>query len=98
MKDKNSILKENERLSAGDVVQHFKREFVSEEERKARMYLYQILTFAEHTETGEKYVVYRALYGENRVYIRPYEMFMSEVDKSAYPNSTATFRFEKFIE
>ena len=41
---------------------------------------------------------FNSSYGEKKVYIRPYEMFMSEVDKSAYPNSTATFRFEKFIE
>ena len=42
----------------------------------------------------EKCVVYRALYGDNQLYIRPYDMFTSKVDKVKYPNVKQEYRFE----
>lgn len=56
---------------------------------------YQIVCIATDSETEEKMVVYRALYGEGRVWVRPLSMFMSEVDKSKYPDATQEYRFEK---
>ena len=56
--------------------------------------LYLVEDVAIHSETMEKYVVYRALYGENELYIRPYDMFMETVDKEKYPQVNQEYRFE----
>lgn len=55
--------------------------------------LYQVIGVARHSETEEEHVVYRPLYGERGLWIRPLAMF----DETIEHNGTKTKRFT-FIE
>ena len=80
------------RLHAGDIVQHFKRELIKGE--KGTQYLYEIIAVANHTETNEYLMIYKALYGDQLVYARPLDMFLEEVDHEKYPEVKQKYRFE----
>ncbi len=56
---------------------------------------YYVEDVATHSETGDAYVVYRQLYGERRLFVRPLGMFLSEVDREKYPLATQKYRFEE---
>lgn len=88
----------NNRFKDGDIVQHFKREMLSDEERETNKYLYEIVGVALHSETREPMMVYRPLYDDGGMYVRPLDMFLSEVDHEKYPEVKQKYRFEKIGE
>ena len=86
----------NDRIfKPGDIVRHFKRETLGEEDLRANKYLYEIVGVANHSETREEMMVYRALYDDGGMYVRPLQMFMEEVDHVKYPEIKQKYRFEK---
>ena len=75
----------------GDIVRHFKRETV---DPATDRYLYMIVGTATHSETGEQMMVYSPLYGDGGLFVRPLDMFLSEVDHEKYPDIRQKYRFE----
>lgn len=69
-------------LKINGIYKHFKGDY------------YLVKDVAIHSETNEKYVVYQGLYGNCETYIRPYEMFISKVDKEKYPLVKQEYRFQ----
>ena len=55
---------------------------------------YYVMDIATHSETGEQFVVYQQLYGERRTFIRPLDMFASDVDREKYPDVEQQERFK----
>ena len=83
------------KFASGDIIQHFKRETV---DQSSMQYLYEYIGVAMHSETRDRMIVYRALYGEKGLFVRPYEMFFEEVDHEKYPEIRQKYRFEKTLK
>ena len=73
---------EDKRFRLHGVYRHFKGD------------LYILEDAVYHSETKEKMIAYRALYGDNRLWCRPYDMFFEEVDHEKYPKIKQKYRFE----
>ncbi len=69
-------------LKINGIYKHFKGDY------------YLVVDVAKNSETEEKYVVYRSLYGNGDLWIRPIDMFLSEVDHEKYPKIKQKYRFE----
>ena len=57
--------------------------------------LYQVIAVAYDAETEQQVVVYQALYGDYRVWVRPLENFLSRTDREKYPEASQEWRFER---
>ena len=55
---------------------------------------YLVEDLAHDSETDEEVVIYRKLYGDGSLWVRPLSMFLSEVNHERYPNVKQRFRFE----
>ena len=55
---------------------------------------YLVDTLAKACETTEVVVIYRQLYGNGELWVRPLSSFMAEVDRNKYPDVKQVYRFE----
>ncbi len=70
--------------SKGKIFRHFKGD------------LYLVEDFVKHSETQETMVLYRALYGECGLFVRPYDMFVEEVPEGKVNPTGQKYRFQEF--
>lgn len=69
-------------LQIGRVYRHFKGNY------------YLVEGVAQDSETCEPYVIYRKLYDDGGLWIRPVSMFLSKVDREKYPDAAQEYRFQ----
>ncbi len=69
-------------IQLGRVYRHFKGDY------------YLVEAGAHDSETGALCVIYRKLYGDGGLWVRPLSMFLSKVDQEKYPDAQQEYRFE----
>lgn len=70
--------------SKGKIFRHFKGN------------LYLMIDIVTHSESGEKLVLYKALYGDCGLYVRPLNMFLEEVPKEKENPTGQKYRFQEY--
>ena len=80
-----------QRIKSGDIVKHFKKELIAQDAESEMTFTVDGID----TATNSRVVVYRALYGTHTIFVRPYDDFMSEVDRVKYPSIQQKYRFER---
>ena len=72
----------------------YKREMVGKRFRHFKGSIYVVTNIGVHSETEKLVVVYESESNRNLVWVRPLDMFLSEVDKKKYPDVKQKMRFE----
>ncbi len=71
----------NRKIKIGGKYRHFKGT------------IYEVIAIGKHSETLEQLVIYKN--NKDEIWVRPYDMFNSLVDKEKYPEIKQTYRFEE---
>lgn len=83
-------------FKSGDIIRHFKRDLISQEEKDQNKGLYVVHSVATHTETNEPMLVYQALYHPFGIFTRPLKMALEKTDKNKYPEAKQEYRLELY--
>ncbi|MBO5171294.1 MAG: DUF1653 domain-containing protein [Oscillospiraceae bacterium] len=69
-------------IQIGRIYRHFKGDY------------YLVEAVAKDSETNADMVIYRKLYGDGGLWVRPLSMFLSKVDRDKYPEVSQEYRFQ----
>ena len=69
-------------IQIGRIYRHFKGDY------------YLVEAVAKDSETNTDMVIYRKLYGDGGLWVRPLSMFLSKVDRDKYPEASQEYRFQ----
>ena len=77
------------KIKVGNIYRHFKGHIY-----KVILIAYDSENYSENNPELSKMVIYQNMEDENKIWVRPYQMFNSLVDKEKYPDCAQKWRFE----